>query len=438
MAEGLKRSLEWPRCDVAELPIAAVAGLALAYAAVFLCAAPFSGRLTGTRDYISYWATGYQLVHHANPYDKAAMTPLEHSAGLAIKATLLMRNPPWALPLAYPLGFLGPRIAAIPWSLILLGCLLLSVRLIRQMHGFLPPGPRPVLGDPGPLSNSLHWLGLGFTPALICLIMGQTTLLALLGLALFLRYHGERPFASGAALWLCLLKPHLFLPFAAALAAWMGMNRSYKILAGALAALAASSAAAFWIDPAAWGDYLRMMRSPGVQNDAIPCLADAIRRWLAPQSIWVQYLPAALGCAWAVLYYWRRRAQWDWKTNASPLMLVSLLTAPYCWFYDQCLAIPALMQGAYITRSRVLLTALSLLILAAFFQLCFVQIASPWWLWPAPAWLAWYLLAMGALGERRRTAGGPLKGCGVATDQGLPSAAAGSNSSVSPRSVCEL
>ncbi len=386
MASSLDRPPAQQAYDIADLSIAVVAGLALAWAVLFLCAMPLSGHLTGTRDFICYWATGNQLVHHANPYDQEAMTRIEHSAGLAIKAVLLMRNPPWALPLAYPLGFLGPRIAAILWSFILLACLLLSVRLIRQMHGSPP--------------NSLHWLGLSFTPALICLIMGQTTLFALLGLVLFLRYHRHRPFVAGASLWLCLLKPHLFLPFAAALAAWMVTTRSYKILAGALAALAVSTAAAFFIDPRAWFDYARMMRSPSVENQFIPCLADAIRHWLAPQAIALQYLPAALCCVWAVIYFWRRRAQWDWITNSSPLMLISLLAAPYCWFYDQCLAIPAVMHGAYVTRSRKLLTVLSLLILVAFFQLCLVQVTSPLWLWTAPAWLAWYLPARAASGPR--------------------------------------
>ncbi len=373
--------------------MAAVAGLALAWTAMYLCAVPLADHMAGTRDFVQYWAAGQRLAHHANPYDRKAMMRMEHAAGLPINKVLMMLNPPWALPLVYPLGFLNIRIAVLLWSLILLGCLLVSVRMVRQMHGSPP--------------NDLHWLALSFTPALICLFIGQTSLFALLGLVLFLRYHRDRPFAAGASLWLCLLKPHLFLPFAAALAAWMVMNRSYKILAGALAALAASSAAASCIDPQAWTRYLAMMRSPTVQNEFIPCLADAARQWLAPQAISLQYGPAALCCVWAVIYFWRRRGQWDWMANASPLILVSLLAAPYCWVYDQCLAIPAIMHGAYLTRSRKLLAVLSLLILATFFQLFFVMnIRSPLWLWPMPAWLAWYLLARAASGQGAAPAAG--------------------------------
>lgn len=380
--------------DWAGLSIALVAGLSLTLAALFFFAVPFAGNLAGSRDFVSYWATGRQLVLHADPYDRDAVARLEHAQGLDLRAVLIMRNPPWALILAWPLGFLPLRVAAVLWSLALLGCLMTSVALLRRLHGSPP--------------NYIHWLGLAFTPAILCLTMGQTSLFALLGLVLFLRYHAQRPFVAGLALWLCALKPHLFLPFAVALVLWIVISRAWKIVAGAVTALAFTSAISLAFDPRAssshiWSSYIRMMRSPQVENDFIPCLADALPHWLWPQHnqahiqshIWAQYLPAALACVWAVLYYWRRRQCWNWLTNGSPLMLISLLLAPYAWFYDLCLLIPALLHAAYATRSRALLIALALTILAADLQLCFVKVTSPLWLWTAPVWFAWYLLAAG-------------------------------------------
>jgi Glycosyltransferase family 87 len=384
----MAESLETPapvgrdRTDWAELSISIVAGLGLTLAALFFFAVPFAGQLAGSRDFVSYWATGHLLVHHANPYDRDAIARLEHAQGLDLRAVLMMRNPPWALVLAWPLGWMPLRVALVIWSLALLGCLIVSVDLLRSLHGSQP--------------NYIHWLGLGFTPALLCLTMGQTSLFALLGLVLFLRYHVQRPFAAGLALWLCALKPHLFLPFGAALTLWIVVSRAWKIVAGAAAALAITSAISLALDPQAWPDYIRMMRSPLVENDFIPCLPDVLRHWLWPQHAWTQYLPAALACLWAVLYYWRRRAHWRWTANGSPLMLVSLLLAPYAWFYDQCLVIPALLHAAYAVRSRGLLAALALMILAADIQLCAVKVISPVWLWTAPAWLVWYLLAAGS------------------------------------------
>jgi hypothetical protein len=121
---------------------------------------------------------------------------------------------------------------------------------------------------------------------------------------------------------------------------------------------------------------------------------------LNPQAAWIQYLPAALSCVWALVYYWRRRAAWNWVTNSSPLILVSLVAAPYCWFYDQGLAIPALLDGAYSTRSRLLPAVLALAILAADIEICGVKVISPLWLWTAPAWFVWYLFAHAAAGNQ--------------------------------------
>jgi hypothetical protein len=84
--------------------------------------------------------------------------------------------------------------------------------------------------------------------------------------------------------------------------------------------------------------------------------------------------------------------------HGSPLMLVSIMTAPYTWLYDQALAIPALLQGAFVTRSRGMLSTLALL--SALIEVgLFAIVWKPatlyvWTLWSAPAWLAWYLLAV--------------------------------------------
>jgi len=368
-----------PRSDYADFAIAVSCGLILSVGAIFFVIVLFSGKMAGSRDFVSYWSTGVQLRHHADPYNWEQMMALQHSAHLDAKGVLFMRNPPWALPLAYPLGFLELKIGAFIWNILLLGCLLTSVHLIRLMHG-----------SP---NNYVHWLGVAFTPAVICLNMGQTGLFTLLGMALFLRFHRTHPFAAGLALWLCSLKPHLLLPFSAALLLWIIVSRSYKILAGWVLAMAASTALAWWIDPQAWTRYSALMRSNPVQYEFVPTLSDAIRFWIHPQWIWLQYLPAAIGCVWAIFYFWSRRSTWDWLDNGSPLLLVSVFVAPYCFPPDQCLVIPALMHGMYKTRSRVMLALLAVILLGIQIETWKVRIISGYYMWMAPTWLIWYLLA---------------------------------------------
>jgi hypothetical protein len=369
-----------PQYDLADISIALLSGLMLAMTALFLCSVPFAGKMAGSRDFVAYYATGRQLVQHADPYDANAIRTIERASGLSVDGVLLMRNPPWGLPLALPLGFFNIRVATVLWTFLLMACLLISVRLIRLMYGSPP--------------NYLHWLGLAFTPALMCLTMGQTSLFALLGLTLFLRYHRTHPFGAGAALWLCSLKPHLLLPFAAVLLAWIVFTRCYKLLAGSVAAMAASWGITYLIDPTAFTKYLALMRSPAVVEEYVPCLSDAMRFNINPHAVWLQYLPVALASLWALFYFWRRRQQWDWLDNGSLLVLVSLVAAPYSFVYDQSLAIPAVLRGAYRTRTRALLVFLVVPLLVIGLQATKVRISSLWYLWTAPVWLIWYLLAV--------------------------------------------
>ncbi len=372
--------------DIAELSIALVSGLTLAFAALFVCVVPLTGNIAGSRDFVVYWSTGQQLVHHADPYDREAMMRVEHAAGLPhTYGAMFMRNPPWGLILALPLGFIGLRIGALLWSLTLLACLIVSVRMLWRMHG-----------SP---AKQLHWLGLSFAPALVCLITGQTALFPLLGFVLFLRLHRTRPFLAGMSLWLCALKPHLFLPFGVVLLMWVIASGSYKLLAGAVAAIAASCAAVYCIDPTAWVAYARMMRTSGVETDPIPCLSVVLHLWVSPRALWLPYLPPALACAWSIIYFLARRHEWDWMRHGSLVVLVSMVFAPYCWLFDQVLAIPALLQGVYRTRPRTLLAILAFASIAIEIELLRgINLPSTLYLWTSFAWLVWYFVAFATSG----------------------------------------
>jgi hypothetical protein len=363
------------------VPLTAIAyALAILYTVLFLCLLPFDRQTVARRDFIVYWATGQQLVHHGNPYDPAALNQIEHDAGFPGSASYYMRNAPWALPLALPLGYVSPMAAALPWSLLMLGLLVASVRILWNL-----------LGSPG---NHLEWLGYCFPPALFCVVLGQTSIFLLFGLALFLRLHKTRPFAAGAALWLCSIKPHLFLPFVLVLLLWIALTRSYRILAGGVAAMAAGSLVTTWIDPEAWSQYAFYMRTSVVTHEFTPCFADLLRDSIRPTAEWLAFVPAIFGCLWAVVYFWPRRHRWDWLEQGSLLVLVSLLVAPFGWIFDQSLAIPAILFAVARTPSRAVLAGLAILYL-----LLEIQIVSPFplasaaYLWPAPAWLIWYLFA---------------------------------------------
>jgi len=73
-------------------------------------------------------------------------------------------------------------------------------------------------------------------------------------------------------------------------------------------------------------------------------------------------------------------------------MLVSIVLAPFGWLFDQVLAIPALLDGAYRTRSSTMLVLLAAgSVLVTVDSLWGVNFFSAFNLWTAPAWLAWYV-----------------------------------------------
>src|ERR1035438_1209714 len=77
MANSTELSSPRPKYDFADLSIASVTGLMVAYTVLFLCVLPLIGKLAGGRDFVVYWATGQQLVHHANPFNEDAMRRIE-------------------------------------------------------------------------------------------------------------------------------------------------------------------------------------------------------------------------------------------------------------------------------------------------------------------------------------------------------------------------
>lgn len=336
-------------------------------------------------DTICFWASGNLLVHRTNPYDRQAIQQIQASVGFPIQQSnaFVTRNPPSALFLMAPIGLLGPKVALIIWALFLAGCLILSVwsvlTLVKDTYerGYL----------------LLAWF---FAPALCCIEMGQTGLIVLLGLALFLRFHDKRPLWAGAGLSLCATKPHLLLPFGVVLLAWVAVRKRWWVLYGAAAAIALESLIAVAFDPAIWLQYCAMVRTEHFAGEFIPTIGAMLRFLINRTAMWLEFVPALLGCGWALWYFFRNRNRWDWREHGSLLTLVSLVVAPYAWFTDQVVALPAILfvlLGANKPR-RGSVTLLMAIMSATAVQM--VTVSSLFFkpdMFLSVAWLGWYLYA---------------------------------------------
>ena len=350
---------------------------------VLILAYSLSNSSGADRDFISYWASGKQLIHHRNPYDGPAILALQREAGSTFTApfSMVMKNPPIAFFITLPIALVSARVGVVLWSLAIIAALMLSIRLIWRLNG------RP--------KDSLHLFGYVFPPALACLLAGQIGIFILLGVVLFMTLRERRPFLAGASLLLCALKPHLFIPFATVVVLWALFNKIYRILAGAAVAIAGSLALGYFLDPRGWSDYAQMIHASQLQTEFIPTISLLFRLAVHPQWIWLQIIPALIGARWALRYFWSNRAAWDWMDHGMLLLIVSVMVAPYAWFTDEAILLPAILVSLYraseARRSFIPLGCIAGTALIEVFA--GAGINSGYYLWTAPAWLCWYLYA---------------------------------------------
>ena len=333
------------------------------------------------RDFIGYWAAGRQVIHGADPFDADSVLALEKSVGLGDLQIKLTPSPPPGIVLVLPLGFMSAKTGLVFWTMLQIGCLAASIGIVWMLLG------RP--------ATRLHLFGFLFAPSVACIMAGQVGVLCLLGVALFLSLHKSHPFFAGVALLPCSLKPHLFLPMALVLLLWIVARRSFAILAGFLVALAAGDGVVTLCDHAIWSQYFGMMHAGGLHGRFSPTLSAYLRWDIAAQAGWLEYLLTGIACAWAVWYFFRRRAQWDWAQEGMLVLLVSVVCAPYAWITDESMLLPAVLFGVFraIDGRRSLLPIAIFAGVALIELFANVRITSWYYTWTAPAWLLWFLYA---------------------------------------------
>ena len=346
------------------LAAAALTAIGVAVLAAF-------GSRTNANDFIEYWSAGKLVVHGANPYSGPLILALEKSRGFTPDAPLIMLNPPWALPMVAPLGFLPPLAALVLWIVAGAGCILASLVLLE-----VPPKNR-----------TLAFL---FAPVLGCFAMEQSSPFLLLGLSLFLRFNRSRPFLAGASLTLMAIKPHLFMVFWVILLADCIYRWRFTILAGLASSLACVSALVTLAHPHVWQDYFALLHESTLDQNAYPTLPSLLRAVINVKLAWIATIPLCLAIAWGIAYYWRRRSGWDWRREGMLIMLVAVLTSPYCWIADEVVLLPSVASALASSPRRFSMEILTAINFAGVVGIC-VTIRSLAWL-PLALFL-WYLYA---------------------------------------------
>lgn len=336
-------------------------------------------------DFVEYWAAGRQLLAGENPYAAEPILATERAVGFRGQAALMMRNPPWTLPFVLPLGFLPYDTARRLWLCLGLASVLFSTYCLWRSYS--PSGQPGWLGWP---------VAATFSPVATVLAIGQIGPLILLGVTGFLDCQQKRrDISAGAFALLMAVKPHLAFLFWLALLLWVVQQRRWRILIGLMTAMLIASMIPLIFDPSVFAQYVELWKYSGILGELVPTLGGVVRLSFGLHRNWLAFMPAIMAATW-FLFHWRRHRQhWDWYGHMPLLLLVSLTTTPFGWFFDQVVLLPCVLQGAAWmiggrTKRWPMVTAY-LGINALLLVLILRHRTTFWYVWSAPAWLILYL-----------------------------------------------
>jgi hypothetical protein len=342
-------------------------------------------------DFITYWGSGHLFLTGAQPYSRPAMLAVERLQGWQYGQPMMTFCPPWAMPFLAIAARFPFRAAQAGWFAIslLLNC-------------FSALGLWKYFGGEARKSWIAIFVSATFFPMGGAELVGQITPLMLASLTAFLLLlRSEQYFVAGIILLGLGFKPHLLYLAALAIILWIVRTRHWTMLGGALLSFGAASVAAFAYNPNS-RDYFHRSFDSAIE---ISCGAGGILRSIFGfQHVWLQFLPSALGALW-LLYYWtKHRDQWDWRVHLPLVLLVSVGSAPYYWYHDFILVLPAVIALAVRGSYRNFLALVAYLSVQSLIVASF-GLSEVWASFASILWIAFYCLANAELKSNGKQAG---------------------------------
>ena len=338
-------------------------------------------------DFGEYWAAGRLLLAGRNPYSPAALRALQISVGFTQHDAIRMWNPPWALSIVLPFALLSYQAAALLWLVANAVLILFSAAVLWKVFSISGKGYLPLV------------LAATFVPGLINLRAGHITPVMLMGIAGFLYFqNSQRFFLAGASAALWLLKPHLLWLILLLLAWDIFRHRRFQLLLGFLAGTAALLVTPLILHPAALWEYITALRDFPMLASYAPNFGGLLRMTFGDQYHWLQFAPCLPGLAFLV-YALARHQENNWEHYFALLALISFITSPYGWSYDEIVLLPAVLQIAGRMRdcpSWLRWTGLGTY-LAVNAAVLLVSLGRPhdaYLLWTAPMWLLLYCIGL--------------------------------------------
>jgi len=346
--------------------------------------------LLSVDDFVVYWSAGRLNVLGANPYDPDQLLALQHEAGRFKDVPLVMWYPPAALTLVMPFGLLSYPIARALWMILHFSLVIFCADWLWRFYGG---------------SEQRRWaawlVSFAFFATLFVLKVGQIGPLMLLGIVGFLHFEKkEKDGLAGTCAALLTIKPQLLFLVWLALLVWIIERRRWPILFGVGLACLISTAIPLITNPAAISQYCYIIANPPPVSSPplewlTPTIGIVLRVLFGPEKIWLQFIPSVLGALWFG-YYWRKhRREWTWGAQMPLVLLATCICAPYGWVVDQVVLLVAMVQASvWLLQSAqhhtIRWAIASYLGINCLATILHTRLDDFWFVWLAPALLAWY------------------------------------------------
>jgi Glycosyltransferase family 87 len=248
---------------------------------------------------------------------------------------------PWSVGVLMPFTLVPFPAARLMWLLLEIAALITCGDLLWKRYGGR--------------ESQVVWVWLvvlGGYASVQTLLLGQLSVLVLVGFVLFVQFHQTRPFLAGLGLSLLIVKPQNQLLAMLIGTLWMIDRRQGKVCTGIVAGAFGLTTLAAIGNPRIFSQYFQLLTNEPPVGYLPPLPGSVLRVWFGLERFWLTFVPLVLGCVWGVAFYRRNRANWDWSEKLPLVLLVSYLASPYGWAYDQLVFLFAYLQVAAIVCSR--------------------------------------------------------------------------------------
>jgi hypothetical protein len=343
-------------------------------------------------DFGAYWTGTIVNCRGGNAYEPGSLHDLQRQIDPASVIPGQVWSPPWTFPVLAPFTLLDFATARWTWRFFQLGTILLSVTAVWRAYGGAP--------------ERLIWAwiaALAWYPTMQVVGLGQNSTVVLLGVAGGLGCWVSRyEITAGMAFSLTLVKPQNVYLLGVVAVVWAVDRKQWRPALGVVLGASLLTLAALALNPVVFAQYVEAFSDRPPEQFVPPTFGMALRLLFGNDRFWLSFVPMILGLLWGIGYYLRNRNDWSWEERLPVVLLVSFVTSPYGWIYDQVLLLIPITQLLAVTSAHQPKWFKPFLCVVAGLTLCcFVQHAAGYWevtfLWHAPVVFVLYLIGRRAL-----------------------------------------